>query len=121
MDGDGALELLLSPPNKATSGNVLVLRHEDGVVYGFVFSCRNMGIYKDGSFISSGSALLSALERMRFQKERLFVTELWYVDWARDVYRVNGKEVSREEMEKPDGSEPEDAEWYTYDEADFRE
>ncbi|MCL2504339.1 MAG: hypothetical protein FWE94_07105 [Coriobacteriia bacterium] len=147
MDGDGALELLLSPPNQATSDNVLVLRYEDGVVYGFVFPCRGMGGVKtDGSFMCSGGSGHTEVSKVRFAKGRVIRDELCIVDAYTGEYRIGGQNVSSAQAwvylaawddmfrgTDQDFSEEEveaylaangakqDVVWYAYDEAGFRE
>ena len=119
MDGDGAQELILE---ESQTGNRLLLHYEDGAVYGFVFPFRGMnGIKTDGSFICSGGATVNYLKKVSFVKERVFSTDLWCVDDVGGVYRINGEDVSPKEANSYWRVEPEDAEWYAYDEADFRE
>jgi len=122
MDGMGDPELILESP---FHGNRLLFHYEDGVVYGFDIGWRGFkDIKADGSFRDADTGY-DQISKMRFSKGKVAFNELCGFDWdgytGRINYRIDGKEVDviavaeyfSEWDKKPD------AEWYTYDKADF--
>ena len=116
MDGDGIPELLLE--SSIPSGKILVFNYENGIVYGNVFSYRGMKFVKpDGSFESSSSGVQIVVGRINFSKNRVFYTEICLLNGLDNVYRINGKNVNREEASSFwEEWRKENAEWYPYNE-----
>ena len=121
MDGDGIPELLL----ESKSGNkILVFHYEDGMVYGNVFQYRAMKFVKpDGTFESSDSAAYTVVGKLRFSKSEVFFTEVCLLDElynVNNVYRINGKNVNREEAHSfYEEWRQNAAEWYEYNETNI--
>jgi len=120
LDGDGVPELILE--SETAFGNELIFHYENGVVYGYVFALRDFKwIKKDGSFLGSGSAAHEVVGKFSFSKYEVIFNELCLFNKLIDVYRINGKNVSQEEVRKhiKKQDKKKDAEWYTYDEKVF--
>ena len=97
MDGDGEEEVLI----RGWTDDILVLHEEDGVVYGFDFTFREMyNVKTEGSYCWNANQGKSyGCSKLLFRKGTCFKIELSRVehtDNGTDCYFVNGTEVDRE-------------------------
>jgi len=119
MDNDDIPEVILEEKGRGTR---LMFHYEDGVVYGFTFNFRGMKWIKpDGTYSGSDSASNSEVRKINFSKKRVFHTELAYAYGMDNTFRINGKDVTQEELGKymENQHEKEDAPWYDYTDANI--
>jgi len=99
LDADGIPEVILG----FHPGIFLILRYEDGIVYGYTRSIRQMGeLKKDGTFFWSGGAGHNGVARMKFADGECERTDLAFVDShypESEFYCINGVEATWEEYE----------------------
>lgn len=121
MDSDGKEEVLLQMSN----GNILVLRNEDNVVYGYAFPFRGMKNVKiDGSFEGSGSAANCYIGRLKFENKECFYEEICVVDELdKDnlMYRINKQDSNKEAtvLYMEEQKKKEDAVWTVVETSDY--
>lgn len=106
MDSDGNKEVVLETRHE----RVLVLHSEDDIVYCYAFVYRGLkSIKTDGSFAGSGSAANTYIGKLRFVDGECYYDEMCAYDLGNKEYRINKKNVSREEakafLEKQDNKE----------------
>lgn len=101
MDSDGITELLIE---LSGSGNILLLRNEKHIVYGYTFPFRGMkAIKEDGTFESSDSAASIYVGKLRFVGENCFYDEICVSDELnimKPKYRIEKQESTRERVSK---------------------
>lgn len=101
MDSDGNKEIVLITSKE----RVLVLHSEDDIVYCYAFPVRGMKCIKtDGSFESSGSAVITYVGKIKFVDGECIYDEMCAMDIdelddEKIVYRVNKKDADREAFE----------------------
>ena len=111
MDNDGIMEVLVS--------GTVVLHYEDGMVYGYAFSFRNMYYVKtDGSFFWNGGAgSRYGCAKLNFNKESVTWTDIYRVETDEtnsEAYYIGEQQVTKEEFLEC-SKQKEDialAEWY---------
>ena len=116
MDGDRKNELAV----QFFDGDILLLRQDNGVVYGNLFGMRGMyRIFKNGTFLwNSDAGSINGCAKLRFTEEGAKTIELWRVerdDSGGVTYYVDDKQVTEAEwnaMMQQDNSEEEV--WFTY-------
>jgi len=116
MDGDRKNELAV----QFFEGDILLLRQDNGVVYGDLFGMRGMyRIFKNGTFLwNSDAGSINGCSKLRFTEEGAKTIELWRVerdDSGGVTYYVDDKQVTEAEwnaMMQQDNSEEEV--WFTY-------
>ena len=102
MDSDGNSELLIELSNT----DILVLHRESDTVYGWEFPFRGMEqIKEDGTFISSGGAVVNFIEKLKFDGKNCSFIELCCMDMdeqddSKRIYRINGKASTEKEVEE---------------------
>lgn len=98
MDGDGIDEMVLRDSNKK-----ILLKYDNGIVYGFYFSSHAMGnIYSDGSFSwyhygDSTAPSSYGVSRLSFSDGKLKFQELCRrVELTTYIYYIGGVEVTED-------------------------
>jgi hypothetical protein len=98
MDSDGSKEIVLM----TSMETVLVLHSENDIVYCYAFPFRGMNSIKtDGSYACSGSAANIYIGKLRFVDGACYYDEMCAddeLDKDNPFYRINKKNVSREEV-----------------------
>ena len=106
MDGDGENEIVLSISTGSIDEGFEVLHYQDGIVYGYHFWYRALeDLKEDGTFIGSGGASSSSINRIVFLEKGYAVDTLYEsssrygVDGVNEVqYYENGTVCSEEEF-----------------------
>lgn len=95
MDNDNNKELVAL--TKSNFGAYIILRYENNIVYAYTISNRSLNNLKeDGTFIGSNSASSYAYMKLSFNKNLYDTKILAEVDKNNDIYRIDGKDVSKE-------------------------
>lgn len=97
MDGDGEEEVLI----RGWTDDILVLHEEDGVVYGFDFTFREMyNVKTEGSYCWNANQGKSyGCSKLLFRKgtcSKIELSRVEHIDNGTDCYFVNDTEVDRE-------------------------
>lgn len=129
MDGDGAKEIVLWLRVHGTEGasdyGTMVLRYQDGTVYGDTFSYRQLSELKvDGTFHWSGSASYNGTGVLKFTDTECTVERTLYVESSLDEvsgydaahYYHNGAEITEVDYDALSTQQgfKEDALWHVY-------
>lgn len=112
LDQDGEPEVIVSLKlNGDSPYGSLVLRCQDGIVYGYIFSQRELAAVKaDGTFLASGGAADVGIGRLAFDGADVRVDEFTYSESGYDAknnrsisYFVDHKEAGKEEYDQAYG------------------
>ena len=104
MDGDEIKELLL----RSRLGDHLIIRYQEGSVYFYEFSYKEMGrVYEDGSYSWSGPTYLEdnslnyGITRLTFDESNIRLKSLYTIyDGDNESYfTINGKFASKSELD----------------------
>ncbi|MBR6681960.1 MAG: hypothetical protein IKL40_03145, partial [Clostridia bacterium] len=80
--------------------SVMVFRVYNGEVYGYEFVLRALnGIKTDGSFSGSEGAFITSTHKLEFEGTSYKVVELKYSNLIDNVYRLNGVNVTKAEVD----------------------
>lgn len=124
LDKDGQEELIVAEAPYADT--YLILRKENEKIYGYSLYIRWFEeLKKDGSFISSGGALIHDYNTISFKENTYNISEFakyYFVgeNSADNVFEINGKTVSLEEIKKfaDDWEKRPEAEWIKFEQTD---
>ena len=99
LDGDGTNEVIADITQYQT--HYMVFHKYNHNIYGFLTSRRSLlDIKKDGSFSISGGAGLTVYSKMKFNKNTYKVIDTAYWDNYNNIYKIDGKEVTKEAIDK---------------------
>jgi len=117
LDGNSVPEIVL----EHNPGVLIVLRFENGKIYGFLFDYRGMnGLKKDGSFNWSNSAFNSGIGRRTFSGTNTNIVNLAEYSSGPDdnnvIYYINKIKVTEREFSTFQAAQDkkEDVEWYMF-------
>ena len=100
LDNDGRSELVVLI--ESIDGSYVILRYnkKEEKVYGYVLGVRELeDLKQDGTFMGSGGAAISTYSKIEFDKNnKMNVIDLAYVDEEANVYKIDNKDVSYDEM-----------------------
>ena len=121
LDKDGQEELIVAEAPYADT--YLILRKENEKIYGYSLYIRWFEeLKKDGSFISSGGALIHDYNTISFKENTYNISEFakyYFVgeNSADNVFEINGKTVSLEEIKQftDDWEKRPEAEWIKFE------
>lgn len=121
LDKDGQEELIVAEAPYADT--YLILRKENEKIYGYSLYIRWFEeLKKDGSFISSGGALIHDYNTISFKENTYNISEFakyYFVgeNSADNVFEINGKTVSLEEIKQftDDREKRPEAEWIKFE------
>jgi len=100
MDNDGEKELIVNVGPEGNQMFVMVFRIYNGNVYGYQFVTRALYALKtDGSFSGSESAFINSIHKLEFEGTSYKVVELEYSNSIDNVYRLNGVNVTKAEVD----------------------
>ena len=122
LDQDGAPEVVVLSNNHIHSEPILILRYQDGVVYGYEEYGRTFdGLKEDGTFSYSSSASTGGTGRVKFEKDAwmeeaaLWITQPIFTQEEGSFYhngqRITGWEYDR--LTAQQDAKP-DALWYDF-------
>lgn len=100
FDNDEINELVAL--DKSTYGLYVILRYDQETekIYGYKVNYRELEDIKvDGTFLGSGGALNAYYSKMRFKDGEYEIYDLAHFDSMENEYELNGKRVSKEEVE----------------------
>jgi hypothetical protein len=124
MDGDGVPEVIIQSPNHIFR---MVFHYWNGEIYGYTFGFREMQtVDKNGTFISSGSAFNTNLNKLEFINGTYEKTIMAYSDLNRNdnsmMYFIGNEQVPEEEWRYfLDEYYTEDVEWFSFAAETFRD
>lgn len=99
LDRDGTNEVVADITPYQT--DYMVFHKYNNNIYGFLIGRRSFqDLKKDGSFYGSGGAGLAVYSRMEFNKNTYKVIDTAYVDNYNNIYKIDGKEVTKEAIDK---------------------
>ncbi len=117
LDNDNIEEIVVL--TTSYYGEYVILRYNNKEVYAYPLGYRSMEILnKDGSFLGSGGAAVSSYCKMKFTNNKMEITEEAYSDSTSNEYKINDKDVSKEEIEAyiTQWNNKEEVEWKNYEE-----
>lgn len=99
LDRDGTNEVVADITPYQT--DYMVFHKYNNNIYGFLIGRRSFqDLKKDGSFYGSGGAGLAVYSRMEFNKNTYKVIDTAYSDNYNNIYKIDGKEVTKEAIDK---------------------
>lgn len=96
LDQDGIDEMVLL---EGLRNDFLILHYDGQSVYSYYHENNTVEMKTDGSFLSKDTSKESAISTATFENNEFTITDIAYMNEEENIYRLNGKNADKEEVE----------------------